>query len=127
MLTLILAIAVNVFASNTILPGGPVVTSKDKANAQQFVALKGSDRVEAFKKLQKLILVSDRNLNNQPDFMGVNPSTKTDLQSLLGIPDTITDGGFWIYNLKNNTSSCKVVFGFDKTAQVIFFTIKDCL
>ena len=126
MLTLILAIAANVFASTANVIGGPIITTQDKANAQQFVVLKGSDRLEAYKKIEKLILVSDRNVINQPDLMGVAPSSKSDVQSLMGLPDEITDGGFWVYNLKDNTSSCKVVIGFDKIAQVIFCTIKDC-
>ena len=126
MFSLLLLLAAGVNASIKTVFGGPVVTSKDKLNIQQFKVLKGSDRVEAFKKIQTLILVSDGPRVGQADQMGVTPTTKADIQSMLGTPDQITEGGFWIYNLKSNTSACKVVLGFDKTAQVIFYSIKDC-
>ncbi len=127
MLTIILAISANVFAANTNDWGGPVITAKDKVNAQQFIALKGSDRLNAFKKIQTLILVREAVSTQQAEKMGVSPSLKSDIQNIMGVPDVITEGGFWVYNLKDNSSSCKVVLGFDKTSQVIFFTIKDCL
>lgn len=126
MLSLLLLTAASIMASNKIVLGGPTATSKDKQNIQQFKVLKGSDRVEAFKKIQTLILVSDGPRVSQADQMGINPTTKADIESMLGTPDQITEGGFWIYNLKSNASACKVVLGFDKTAQVIFYSIKDC-
>ena len=75
--------------------------------------------------MQQNIIIND-GANGQAVAMGFSYSTKTFIVSLLGTADKITEGGFWIYMLKNSQSSCKVVFSFDKNAQVIFFTIKDC-
>ena len=126
MLTLILAIAANIYASTTNVIGGPVATAKDKQNIRTFNSMKGTDRVDAFKKIQPLILLTDGIRLGQSDLMGITPTTQTDIQNMIGVPDVITEGNFWVYNLKDNASSCKVVFGFDKAGQATFCTIKDC-
>ena len=102
----------------------PAVTLK----SNNFKLLVGSDRVEAFKKIQMEVLSTTVANGNDAEAakMGMRPTIKTDLKILMGEPTLITEGGFWIYNLKSTTSECKVVFGFDRNAQVIFYTIKDC-
>ena len=106
--------------------GGPEVSSKNKVVSTQFKSLVGAERLAEFKQLEKLVLVN-YGIFNQPDKMGFQPSTKDDITNLFGTADeVISDGKFWQYNLKTNTSQCKVVFGFNKTAQVIFYAIKDC-
>lgn len=122
----LLVVAFSVFAaSKSALSGDPVLSAKQKTASAEFKALQGNDRVEQFKSLQKTIIMND-GAYRQSIAMGFDPSTETTLTSLLGTPNEILEGGFWVYNLKTNSSQCKVVFGFNKTAQVIFYSIKDC-
>ncbi len=102
----------------------PALTLKSNS----FKLLVGSERVEAFKQIQIEVLTTAAANGNDGEAtkMGMRPTIKTDLKILMGEPTLITEGGFWIYNLKSTTSDCKVVFGFDRNAQVIFYTIKDC-
>lgn len=99
----------------------PAITAQSNA----FKNLAGQNRVAEFKALQKNIIMND-GAHQQAIAMGFSFSTKTSITNLFGTPDKVTDGGFWVYMLNHNQSTCKVVFGFDKTAQVIFCTIKDC-
>lgn len=101
------------------------ITPEIEAQSNAFKSLTGKDRLAQFKTLQKNIIVND-GARHQTIEMGLGYSTKPSIASLLGTPDKISEGGFWEYLLKNNASSCKVVFGFDKAAQVIFYTIKGC-
>lgn len=99
----------------------PAITAQSNA----FKNLSGQNRLAEFKALQKNIIIYDGG-HSQAVAMGFGYSSKSSITNLLGTPDKITEGGFWIYMLKNNPTNCKVVLGFDKTAQVIFCTIKDC-
>jgi hypothetical protein len=122
----LLVVMFSVFAANkSALTGDPVLSVKEKAASVEFKSLQGSDRLTQFKSLQKTIIMNDGAFR-QSISMGFSPSTETTITFLLGTPDEILEGGFWVYNLKTNTSQCKVVLGFNKTAQVIFYAIKDC-
>lgn len=102
----------------------PTVTLK----STNFKQLVGNNRVEAFRQIQMEIVTTDiANANNgEAAKMGLKPTSKTDLKILMGEPTLITGGGFWEYNLKSSPSTCKVVFGFDKNSEVIFYTLKNC-
>lgn len=102
----------------------PTVTLK----STNFKQLVGNNRVEAFRQIQMEIVTTDiANANNgEAAKMGLKPTSKTDLKILMGEPTLITGGGFWEYNLKSSASTCKVVFGFDKNSEVIFYTLKNC-
>ena len=122
----LLFVVFGVFAeSTTALAVDPVLSAKEKAVSAAFKSLQGSNRLKQFSNLQKTIVVND-GVARQAILMGFHYTTQDDLTAVFGTPDEILEGGFWQYNLKANTSECKVVLGFNKTAQVIFYSIKDC-
>ena len=113
------------FSTQVNAKGGPTLSKIDMQKAQTFQSLKGSDRLDAFKKIQTLLL-DKYEVAAVSSKMNVTPTTLNDVLALLGNPDAIVADNFYEYYLKNSSSQCKVVLCFDKLNQLVFSAIKNC-
>ena len=114
--------------AQTVIPkkGGKGVnwSAAEQQNSSLFKSLKGQDRLSVFKQLQTLIRtkgVPADGISGTTNWAQV--STQSGVIALLGQPDVQIQKTLIEYNLSADAST-KLVVGFDKNKQVVFYTVK---
>lgn len=100
------------------------LTSQDLANSQQFKTTAGTDRTLVFGQLKYLIVAKSGN-HTSSNLTSVFTS-KTEIITLLGPPDFLRGTQLLGYYLNAINGPCMVVFGYNQSEDILYYSIYDC-
>jgi hypothetical protein len=114
------------FVSSSIAGFGQTMTltGQDSTNSQIFKTTAGSDRTVVFGQLKHLIVAKSGN-HTSSNLTSVFTS-KTEIISLLGPPDFLRGTQLLGYYLNAINGPCMVVFGYNQSDIILYYSIYDC-